>query len=135
MPENKTKLLFGKLITLALVTGITLLVPILAFAQEDPNNYTFSIKQFLEVEGQSHSYLEQGGIAAFITDMVNILSQIVGVITILILIVSGLLMITSGGNETQLAKGKDGFKYAIIGLLLAFTGYIITTFIQAIFYA
>ncbi len=103
-----------------------------AIAHADTNE-TFNVKDYLLIE-DSQTFLE-GGAIQFLNKIINILSQFVGVLAILILVVSGLIMITSGSNENALAKGKDGFKYAIIGTIISFTAYLITTFVQAVFYA
>lgn len=145
--KNIKKLAVTIAITIALTVFLSLFLNSTArtFAQAStdpvstkPVDQTFNIKEYLTVPGkQSISYLENedGGVLAFITKIINTLTQLVGVIAIIIIILSGLMMIASDGNENLLSKGKDGFKYAIIGLLLSFTGYLITIFIQAIFYA
>lgn len=46
--------------------------------------------------------------------------------------IAGIMMFTSGGNETQLAKAKAIFKYVLIGLVIALAAWLI---VHAIFAA
>jgi len=41
------------------------------------------------------------------------------------LIIAGILFLTAGGNPQQLEKGKSIFKFAVIGILIAFGAWLI----------
>jgi len=73
-------------------------------------------------------------IVTVILDVINTAMFFIGSIAILAIIVGGLIMITSSGNENMLQKGKTIFLYAIIGLVVALSAYIISTFVQSTFF-
>lgn len=71
-------------------------------------------------------------ITAFILTAIEFLTKIIGSVAFLILIVSGIWMIVTVGNETQVNKAKDMILYAIIGIAVAFGSYLIVTFVQGL---
>jgi len=67
---------------------------------------------------------------------INIVDKIIrlavrtmGTLAILLLIISGVLMVVSQGDENQLAKAKSTFLYTLIGLFVGFLSYTIVRFI------
>ena len=65
---------------------------------------------------------------------IKIMAQALGTFAVLILIVGGLLMITSQGDENRLQKGKNILFYTILGLIMAFTAYILVQFVISILF-
>ncbi len=72
--------------------------------------------------------------AILIVRLINFLSLLIGSCAFLAIVIGGIMLLTSGGQEQQLTKGKDIIKYAIIGLVVALAAYFITAFVQSIFY-
>lgn len=64
-----------------------------------------------------------------ITTIVDIALGIIGAFALLILTVSGLRYITSGGNPEKTAKAKGGIVYSLVGLTVAITAIAIVTFV------
>jgi len=96
---------------------------------------SFSVKKYLTATGQQQSYLNTGNpIASFIIQTVNFLVLTIGSLSFVTIVVGGFILMTSHGNENALTKGKDILKYAIIGLAIALMAYIITAFVQSLFY-
>lgn len=56
---------------------------------------------------------------------INLMSTLVGIAAIVILIISGLKLVTSGSNPQEVSKARESIIYALIGLLVAFAGQII----------
>lgn len=54
-----------------------------------------------------------------ITDGTRILSYVVGVISVIIVVVSGLRMTLSGGDANNVATARKGLIYALVGLVVA----------------
>jgi glucose uptake protein GlcU len=52
-----------------------------------------------------------------------------GTLAILLLIISGVLMIVSQGDDNQLEKAKTVFLYTLLGLAVGFLSYTIVRFI------
>jgi hypothetical protein len=73
-------------------------------------------------------------VGTYIVRLINVLSLMIGSVAFLAIVVGGFLMLTSGGKEQQITKGKDAIKYAVIGLVVAFSAYFITSYVQSTFY-
>lgn len=54
---------------------------------------------------------------------------LIGGVALLSIIYGAYVIMTSGGNPTQLQKGKSYIFYSIVGLLLAIGGFIVTRII------
>ncbi|MCF7830504.1 hypothetical protein K9M41_00700 [Candidatus Gracilibacteria bacterium] len=65
---------------------------------------------------------------------IRIMARGLGTFAVLILIVGGLMMITSEGDENRLQKGKNIVFYTLIGLVVAFIAYIMVQFIISILF-
>lgn len=64
-----------------------------------------------------------------VTTGVQILTLLIGIATIIVIIISGIRFITSGGNAENIAKGRRGLAYAIIGLIITATAQVIVSFV------
>lgn len=73
-------------------------------------------------------------IGSYIVRFINFLSLTIGSFALLAIIIAGVMLVSSGGREHPLTRGKDIFKFAIIGLVVALGAYFITAFVQSIFY-
>jgi hypothetical protein len=61
--------------------------------------------------------------------ILQIVFGIIGAIALLMIVVSGLRYILSGGNPDRISKAKDGIIFALIGLLVALTAEAIVSFV------
>jgi hypothetical protein len=100
----------------------------------DPN--VFNVGSILTTSGQNTDQFlgEDQPILAFLLSIINFISLTIGSIAILLIIIGGLLMIVSEGDENRLQRGKDIVIAAIIGLVISLSAYLIVTFFQSIFY-
>jgi hypothetical protein len=73
-----------------------------------------------------------GGIAIgrLIRAIINILSIIVGVAAVIMVIISGLRYITSGGDAQSVTSAKNGLLYAIVGLIIAAFAQLMVRFVM-----
>lgn len=111
----------------ALFVGFTLMavpiaLPAIAHAAADINNCL--------AQGSGLSVTSGGGctnpgtaggtgkINTLITDIINIFSAIVGVISVIMIIVGGFQYITSGGDTGKVGTAKTTIIYAIVGLIV-----------------
>lgn len=69
--------------------------------------------------------ITSGTFAVFITKMITGLFEVLGVVAVLMIIISGFKYITAQGNEEQTEQAKSGLQWAIIGLALALLAYVI----------
>ncbi len=61
--------------------------------------------------------------------IINLAVQTMGTLAILLLIISGVLMVVSQGDENQLSQAKTVFIYTLIGLIVGFLSYTIVRFV------
>lgn len=100
-----------------------------------PDTSKFNVSQYLTANGQGHAYLNSNNpIASFIIQIINFLVLTIGSVCFLAIIIGGFILMTSNGNENSLTKGKDIIKFALIGLGVSLSAYIITAFVQSLFY-
>ena len=63
------------------------------------------------------------------TKIIKLITQVFGALGVLLLIISGVMMVMSRGEETMLQKAKQTFIYTLIGLVIGFLSYTIVRFI------
>src|SRR5437764_1344570 len=64
-----------------------------------------------------------------ITTGINLLSAVIGIVAVVMIIVSGLRFITSGGNPERVKSAKNSITYAAIGLLIVAMSQAIARFV------
>jgi hypothetical protein len=91
---------------------------------------SFRVGTYLKTENQAAFE----SVPAYIVRFINLLSMAIGSFAFLAIVIGGFTMLTSGGREASITKGKDIIKYAILGLIVALAAFFITSFVQSIFY-
>lgn len=61
--------------------------------------------------------------------VVKILLYVVGIVTVVMIIVSGLKMSLSAGNPSAVTKAKQTLIYSVVGLIIAMLAYAIVMFV------
>lgn len=64
-----------------------------------------------------------------IADIVNILLFIVGTLSVIMIIVSGLMYVSSTGDSGRVTKAKNTLMYSIVGLIVAFVAFAIVNWV------
>ena len=64
-----------------------------------------------------------------IAGIVNVLIWVAGIASVIVIIVSGIMYITSGGNEKSVTNAKNALLYAIIGLVISIAAFAIVNFV------
>jgi hypothetical protein len=64
-----------------------------------------------------------------IAKVINILSWVVGVISVIMIIIAGFKYVTSGGNEKGVSGAKSTIMYAIVGLVVVALAQVIVRFV------
>jgi len=89
-----------------------------------------------ETAGSVEAYKNQKNItydkdflAGKVGDIIGMVLSFVGVIFLVIIIYSGILWMTSMGNDQKVEKAKDMVINATIGLIIVFAAYAVTAFI------
>jgi len=68
-------------------------------------------------------------IGTVVKTIVNILSLIVGAVSVIVIIIGGLRYITSGGDAQKTAGAKNTILYAVVGLVVVIFAQIIVAFV------
>ncbi len=69
-----------------------------------------------------------------INRIIKLLASIMGTIGVLLLVIAGIMMVISHGDENLLTKGKQMFIYTAVGLAVGFLAYIIVQLVVAIIF-
>ncbi len=64
-----------------------------------------------------------------ITEIINALSYVVGIIALIMIIVGGFMYIFSGGNSESAGRATKTILYAVIGLIIALSAQVIVIFV------
>lgn len=72
---------------------------------------------------------DSGSIEDVVQIVVNILLFIVGLVAVIMIIVSGIRFVTSGGDSGAVASAKNTLLYSVIGLVVAFLAFAIVSFV------
>ncbi len=64
-----------------------------------------------------------------LTGVINILSAIIGVVAVIMIILSGMKYITSGGDGQKVASAKSTLIYSLVGLVIVALAQVIVHFV------
>ena len=64
-----------------------------------------------------------------IKTLVNVLLFVVGALSVVMIIVSGILYVTSTGDAGRVAKAKNTLMYSIVGLVVSFLAFAIVNWV------
>jgi cytochrome bd-type quinol oxidase subunit 2 len=81
--------------------------------------------------GSAPSAAAQGTLGQNITLLINYFLGLLGLIAVAFLIYAGILMVTAGGNDEQVAKSKKIITYAVIGIVIILLSWTIITFVTS----
>lgn len=88
-------------------------------------------KQGSNIGTQDQSYLKSSNpIASFILQIINFISLTVASLSFFAIVVGGFILLSSGGNENMVNKGKEIITYAVTGLVITLSSYFIVSFVQ-----
>jgi hypothetical protein len=122
---------FLKLALATLLSSAILLVPSAALAAADiTTNLCGGANQSALGEGGDCTE-DSGGLTVqgVATDIINVFSWIVGIISVIMIIYGGFRYITSAGNDSSVSAAKNTILYAIIGLVIVALAQVIVRFV------
>lgn len=105
-----------KIISYLLFSALGALLPVIALAQTDP-----ALHPLNPVAAGSAAELYGRIIRAFL--------GAIGSVALLFIIIGGFIMLTSRGNAEKVKSGRDTVVWATIGLIVAFSAWIILRFV------
>jgi hypothetical protein len=64
-----------------------------------------------------------------VTQIVNIAMYAVGIVSVLVIVFSGIMYATAAGDESKVKKAKNGLVGGIVGLAIAILAWTLTNFV------
>lgn len=122
-------LFFCKKISVSIVAFTLLVVPALVSAQLIPSGMN---PWQAGKANASAAGLPGGSIYQIISSTLSWLLAVLGFLAIAGFVISGLLYITSAGNEGQAEQAKNAMKFSVIGIIVALIGFVAIQAIDSI---
>lgn len=98
----------------------------IAAVTDCPNGGTgYTLVKGVCVPSSSSTGLSDSAPYTIITNTMNWLMAMIGIIAIFMFVVSGWIYLTAGGDEKKTETAKSNIKFTIIGLVVALTAFII----------
>ena len=69
------------------------------------------------------------GVVAFLGEVINIFSIVVGIASVIAIFIGGLFYITSAGDPQKATRGRNTILYAVIGVVVAVLSQLIVLFV------
>lgn len=131
LPIKKTVFLLA--IMLGLVSSTVLASPVQAALFSGAKNQACSganLKNSITPEEcKEDSVAAANSIGATISNVINVLSIMIGIAAVIMIIINGLRFITANGDSGQITSARNGVIYAIVGLIIAAMAQIIVRFV------
>ncbi len=115
-----------KSLLLAVFMGSMVLAPSLALAQAadtaatDPTSVTLQDPLQLNAEAPLEDLVAR---------VIKSFLGIIGIIALVLFLYGGILWLTSAGNSSKVEEGRNVFVWAVLGLVVIFSSYVIVTFV------
>ncbi|MDP4007946.1 MAG: pilin [Candidatus Peregrinibacteria bacterium] len=104
----------------------------------DSSDFALKIDCILDTDEQDQSYFNWGWrtapIEKVIIKAINYLMATIGSVAMLLIVIAGLMMITSPADENQRSKAIEILQSSIVSLVVAFSAYIIVNAVEGLFY-
>ena len=117
------------LASLALVFGFALAPVAVGAVNVDPLGNACA-------SGNSNSEICQSAdddIGDIMRTVINVLLFVVGIISVVMIIVGGIMYATSAGDSGAVGKAKNTILFAVVGLVVAFVAYAIVNWVVQLF--
>lgn len=118
---------------LILVTVITLLAPLLVLVGSSSAVDVFPVCGSGAAQNSSTCKDIGAGTAnpviTVLRTVINIISFIIGISAIIVIIISGLRMIVSGGDPNNIKLAREAIIYALVGVMVALVAQAIVVFV------
>jgi len=82
------------------------------------------------IKGSSQQNWIRRGINYLFERAISIMATVIGSLAVLMMSAGGFKILYSGGNETEIGKGKNMIMYSLIGVAAALGAYVMVTAVQ-----
>lgn len=79
--------------------------------------------------------VSHSSVAEYALYAINLMARVIGSFALLAAIIGAMMLMTSSGREHAQTRGKEIILQALLGIVVAFAAFVITAFVQGIFYA
>lgn len=89
---------------------------------------TFTSGSDAPFQAQGSQSLEQT-LPGAVGQVISVFLGLIGVVLLIIMVYAGFLWLTAGGNDEQVARAKKLIRNGVIGLIIALSAFVITSFV------
>ncbi len=114
------------IISLLAIIGIVAMSPVSVLAVNPIDN----IKTGSENADPNKDANKNRNLAGFVSSMVSLITNLVGIASVVMIILGGFKYVTSGGDSGKIGEAKKMIAGAVIGLIIVIFSYAIVTFVQ-----
>ncbi len=105
--------------------------PLFSFAAKNPlNEGDFGLKNSFVEGGLTPPALQGQYFARIIGSLLNIFLGLLAFGSLVAVIIGGVMWMGARGSEEKVETGKNIIQYALIGIVVAFTGYVVLSFVE-----
>ena len=118
-----------------LITPLVILVTIIGFLAvlgfAGPEQYAHANQGIIceNVDLPECDDADEGTVTGIASLVLNVLSIIIGVGSVLVIIIAGFMQVVSAGNPDLLQRSKNAIIYAIVGVVVAIFAQVIVQFV------
>lgn len=117
------------LVVPALVLGLTLATPSVAYAQNCDDVTAGGIGSGADCAKPTGAAENLFGDGSIFNTVTNILLFLIGAVSVVMLIIGGIRYVVSGGDQGAVTSAKNTILYAIIGIVIAFLAFAAVRFV------
>lgn len=117
------------LVVPALVLGLTLVTPDVAYAQNCTDVAAGGIGSGADCAKPTGAAENLFGDGSIFNTVTNILLFLIGAVSVVMLIIGGIRYVVSGGDQGAVTSAKNTILYAIIGIVIAFLAFAAVRFV------
>lgn len=81
------------------------------------------------IKATEASFGEQKDLEGTVTNIINVILYVVGILAVVMIVIGGVQYTTSGGDQAAVTKAKNTILYGIVGLVVAILAYAIVNFV------
>ena len=89
----------------------------------------YYLLQFAQRIDAGETGIPQADADTVVTNILNGIYFIAGLVAVIVIIIAGLTFINSGGDSGRVAKAKNQILYAVVGLIVVISAFAITNFV------
>lgn len=116
------------IMSLALVLGVGfILAPVATVGAVNPIEDACAQQNSTICQNQNET------VDGLVKTVVNVLLFVIGIISVLMIIIGGIMYSTSAGDAGTVTKAKNTILYAVIGLIVAFLAFAIVNWVLGVF--